>query len=232
MLGFVFSSGKVIAARKKNAGGGGITTPTFVAAGAGSETLSGGADLVPTYGTNIAGDLFVCAAVGYLSTVTTPSGWTLRAGPNTQNSANNYLYTRDARSSGGESGSVNFPVVDRGNARIYTFRNVATSSFIESLQTAFGANSVANPTITPTGAGRLGCLAWMGYSTGPASVTPGGTPSGGTWAEVAEYLGSTDIFYQELQTADLSGGGAISGGTTAAGGTNIMFCHGFALVGV
>ena len=210
-----------------------ITTPVFVAAGAYSEIATGGGNLQPTYpGSIAAGDMFVVAACSYLSSVTTPGGWTLQAGPNTQNSANNYVYTRDARASGSESGSVNFPVGDRGNARMYAFRSVATSSFIESQGTAFGANSVANPTVTPGASGRLGCIFAMGYSVTPASVDLSGTPSGGTWAEVAEALGSADIFYQQLQTADLSGGGAISGGNTTSTGTNIIFVHSLALVGV
>lgn len=218
--------------RAPTPGGGGITTPSFIAAGTGSEIASGGGNLTPAYGTNAAGDCFLAVGVAYASTITDPSGWTLVFGPDTfAGNQNNYLWYRNLRSSGGESGTVNFPLGDRGNARIYTFRNVATSSFIEAHATASSnTTAVTNPTITPAAAGRLGCLCYMGFSTA-GTIVPGGTPSGGTWAEVAEFVGSLDIFYHELQTADLSGGGAISGGDTTVGGTFQAFCHGFALVG-
>jgi len=210
---------------------GGLTVPTFVGAGAGSEIATGGGNLTPTYPGNSAGDLFLAVGVAYLSSISDPSGWTLQAGPATAfGNQNNYVWTRNTRSSGSESGSVSFPITDRGNARIYAFSGVAVAAFIEAFATASGTGTVSNPTITPAAAGRLACMCWMGYSTA-GTIAPGGSPSGGTWAEAAEYVGSSDIFYQELQTAAL-GAGAISGGDTTVGGANQAFCHGFALVGI
>lgn len=213
-------------------GGGPTTTPSFVGAGAGSMIASGGGNLLPTYPANVSGDLFLALSVAYLSATSTPAGWTQVAGPNTTASANLYMFTRDARATGSDSGTVAFPLGDRGNARIYGFRNCALASPVEAIATTSGAGTVTNPTVAPGGPKRLGVLGWLGYST-VGTIVPGGTPSGGTWAEVSEFVDiPTDIFFQELQTADLSGGGAISGGTTTFGGTSMAFCYGFALVGV
>lgn len=218
-------------------GGGGATAPTFVAAGAGAEVNGAPGDMTPSYPAGIAsGDLFVLVAVGYISGVTAPSGWSTVYGPNTAfGTQNSYVFAKDSRASGSESGTitVNADTGNRGNCRIYAFRHcygtTATDPF-EAHGTASGTGAVTNPTVTPTTTARLGVLCAMGYSTS-GSVTVGGTPSGGTWAEITEYDGPTDIFYQQLQTVDLSGGGAISGGTTTAAGTNQTFIHGFALIG-
>jgi len=208
----------------------------FVAAGAGAETTAGPANVTPAYpGSLAAGDFFVCVANGYLDDVTAATGWTeiYRGAGGNQNFM---VFARDTRASGSESGTVNFPIAssDRTAARIYAFRNcagtTATAPFEAAATAGVASGAVTNPTITPTGAGRLGVLTWGGYTT--ATVAPGGTPTGGTWVEpVAEYISSGPL-YLELQTADLSAGGAISGGTTTAGGSNQSFCHGFALIGV
>lgn len=222
---------------KPTSGGGGITAPTFVAAGTGSDVNGAPGDMSPTYPAGIAaGDFFLAVVVGYLSGHTAPSGWTTIYGPDTFSSQNSFVVAKNARASGSESGSVTFNVDagNRGNARIYAFRGCAgtgASDPFEAHATASGSGAVNNPTVTPTAAGRLGVLCAMGFSTG-ASVTVGGTPSGGTWVERAEYDGSVDIFFHELQTVDLTAGGAISGGTTTAAGSNQTFIHGFALIGV
>jgi len=214
--------------------GGLTTTPSFHAAGTLAEVASGGANLTPGLPTNSAGDLFLAVGVGYLASVTAPGGWTQQAGPDTSfGTQNSYIFTRDTRSSGGESSAPTFVNSDRGSVRIYSFSNVATSGFFEALTTATGSNTVNNPSVGSLSDHRLACLAWTGFSTaGSGPCAPGGTPSGGTWAEVAEALGSLDIFFHELQTADMTSGGTISGGTTVVSGANQAHCFGFALVGV
>jgi len=214
--------------------GGLTTTPSFHAAGTYAEIASGGGNLNPSLPTNSSGDLFLAVGVGYLSGITPPAGWTQQAGPATASSQNSYIWTRDTRSSGGESTAPAFAIDDRGGVRIYTFSNVATSAFFEALSTAtFGSGTRTNPSVGPLSDHRLACLAWAGFSTnGSGPCTPGGSPSGGTWTEVAEALGSLDIFFHELQTADMTAGGTISGGTTTVAGANQANGFGFALVGI
>lgn len=234
-VGFHGASQSCAAGSKKvTTAGGGLTTPTYVAAGTGAE--GNPIATSPTLPTNLAGDLFVAVGGAYISDWTAPAGWTQRSGPNTTSSQNSYVWTRDARSAGSESGTVAFTPGggSRNIIRIFSFRSVATSSFIESIVTASGASTVTNPTVTPGAASRLGVLAWVGFSTTApsAAVAVGTAATGGTWAEVNEFDGTNDIFYIEMQTADLTAGGAISGGTTTISGTNQAFCIGFALVGV
>ncbi len=56
------------------------TSPSWIAVGT-TGTNDGGV-VNPTYGTNAAGDLFLMMVGGRLTSVSTPSGWTLQGGPN------------------------------------------------------------------------------------------------------------------------------------------------------
>lgn len=213
---------------KPSGGGGGpSTTPSWIAAGAGENTAS---NPTPAYGTNESGDLFVLHVYCNTGSASTPSGWTLVQSA-TDGTVTNYVFTRDTRSTGSESGTVavtgtGFPI----QARIHTFRNVATSSFTESVTTATSATSTLNmPTVTASGNARLavaciGCNsdAGMGDATGE---------SGGDWAEVTAEFTSGLGAGAQTQTASLSGGGSVSGGSMTHGGTRAV-CVAFALVGV
>src|SRR6188768_2489238 len=102
----MFSTGAAmcVGAFKPSAGGGPSTTPSFIAAGTGDNAAG---DPAPTYGTNASGDTFVLhVLVASGSDTISVSGWTVVPGCPITNTWREYVFTRDTRSSGSESGSV------------------------------------------------------------------------------------------------------------------------------
>lgn len=213
-------------------GGGPTTSPTWIAVGTADTTGTAGA--TPAYGTNTAGDLFVMVVAGRLTACTTPAGWTLQAGPNDLSGRRCYIFTRDARSTGGESGTVSVTLTaDSQVATIHTFRNVATSAFVEDVSTggsAANGNGPIPPAITSAGAQRLAVFASGDGNQvgGPASISA----TGGTWTLRAELgTGTGNNCAYALYTCDLAAAGTITGGD----GGEVLDEHstcGFALVGV
>jgi hypothetical protein len=206
--------------------------PTFVAAGAGVNSTG---DLTLSYPDNAAGDLFIAQlnCAGGTSVPNTPSGWTLQ-----YSKANagivGYVYTRVARSTGGEAGTVTWSMPTDGAPKqgsIYSFRNVATSSFIES-ETDF-SNTLGvgqGPTITPAGSGRLACVFFASNYDAPLTDPITGN-TGGTWQfRFAQYSGIYALL--QLQTAELTANTTISGGSCSLGGGTFKVAGiAFALVG-
>ncbi len=214
------------------------TTPSWIASGTVSKAASG--NLTPAYGTNASGDLFMCQIASYNNQYSTPAGWTLHhvrsEGDGFGNTMRNYVFSRDARSTGSESGTVTFTNTGGatgGNAVIHTFRNVATSSFFEALAEVAnaGAGPLSCPTVTPTDVHRLAVMFLTASSFGGSLASATGE-SGGDWAEGQEDNDGTTSVTTHAQTAALSGGGAISGGTVACGSIFSVNAVAFALVGV
>jgi hypothetical protein len=220
------------------AGGGSATTPTFVAAGAGVDVATAGTLAVPYAGSLATGDLFVIQLFGRQKSTdpTTPAGWTLRYGPDTNSNASQWVYTCDARASGSESGTVSLTTgnANMWAARMYAFRNVATSSFLEAATTVNGSSGVCGgPSITTLGTHRL-LVACYGIDTNAAMAANVGA-TGGTWVEaVAEYAtGTGSNAAMQLQTLALASAGAVSGGSSNfGGGSDDSICRAFALIGV
>ena len=225
-LGFIFGAPQAV---RSSGGGGPTVSPSHIAVGAAGDTGA-----APAYGTNAAGDLFVMEVAGRMTSLTTPAGWTLRGGPNDQAGRQCYMLTRDARSTGGESGTV--AITAAGNsflATIHTYRNVATSSFVESVATSGSAsngNGPLPPTVISSGPHRL---AVFGCGDGnqisyPASITS----TGGTWtrrAHAGTGTGSNSSY--GIYDCDLVSAGTITGGDGGVG-IDEHSCIGFALVGV
>jgi hypothetical protein len=215
-----------------SAGGGGLTAPTYVANG-GMTPGSGSGTITPALPTNASGDLFVCVACDFAQGArpTLPAGWTSK-GTNTSGSFVIEIFTRDTRSSGSESGTINVSVNSTASrVAIYTFRGVATSSFIESTATVAGSAGTCNgPSITTSGTGRL-AVAW--YWADGTTAAPNSGSSGGTWTEASELFDGTNLL-QQLQTcATLGSGSTISGGSSAfTSGAFGAVCRAFALVGI
>lgn len=215
-------------------GGGGPTdTPFFATAGTGSNALG---DPTPDYPANTAGDLFVLQAyVQSGDTISTPSGWTAVPSTPVTNGGSNaqYLFTRDARATGSDSGTVT--VVTSGSnfcqARIYAFTDVEVSAFIEDVTSTTATDGTCpGPSVTAGGNARLGAL-FVTSNNGNAGMAACTGESGGDWTEaVAEHTSGIGPGIQ-MQTADLSSGGTISGGSASVNGTNSIGI-GFALVGV
>lgn len=231
--GVFAAGGTAQAARRKNAGAGGgpTTTPTWIAVGA-----SGDTGAAPAYGTNASGDLFVMCSAGRITAHTTPSGWTARGGGVEGASGRGvFLFTRDTRSTGSESGTVTISATGGSyTTTIHTFRNVATSSFVEDESTT---GSIANgsgplmPSITAGGNFRL-AVAFVGDGNQITYLDDISGESGGTWVlRATAQTGTGSNSSYGLYTADLASGGTISGG---AGAVTIDEHHvrGFALVGV
>ncbi len=203
--------------------------PTFAAAGTGANALG---DPTPSYPANVSGDLFVLHAYVETDTITPPAGWSTQASI-VNGAISHYVFTRDARATGSDSGTVT--VVTSGSnlciARIYGFRTVAVANFIESVTDTTATNGTCpGPTVAAGGVNRLGVFLVVsnGGVSGMASCTG---ESGGDWTEaVAEQTSGLGGGIQ-LQTASLSAGGTISGGSAAVNGTNAIGV-GFALVGV
>jgi hypothetical protein len=165
-------------------------------------------------------------------TVTTPSGWTLQAGPATQGTINAYWYTRDTRSTGSESGTVTVTnSASFSQAIIVAISGVATSSFSEGPGTNNGTTTtVGMPTVAATGNHRL-ALAAVFADAGLNGMSSATGESGGDWTEAAAEQSSGLGWAFQVQSADLASGGTISGGSQTVTGTTKWCAAGFALVG-
>lgn len=191
-------------------------TPSWIAVGTADTTGTSGA--TPAYGTNVAGDCFVMIIAGRITSVTTPTGWTLQAGPNDQGSRKCYIFTRDTRSTGGESGTVAVTLTAASKiATIHTFRDVATSSFVEDVTnggSASNGTTINGVDVTAGGNNRLAVLvAGTGDNHTIGSLTG---ETGGDWtsrATTGTTTGNNSSY--SLQTAALDSGGTISGGSVS-----------------
>jgi hypothetical protein len=211
-------------------GGGPSTAPSWIAAGTAGDTGT-----APAYGTNLAGDLFAMFSAGRLTAHNTPAGWTARGSTFGASGRGVWCATRDARSTGGESGTV--AITATGNSyttTIHTFRNVATSSFVEDESTGGRESNGVGPeppSITAGGNHRLAVfVSGDGNQALYADDISGET--GGTWvlrAQAGTGTGNNSAY--ALYTATLAGGGTISGGSGAVG-LDEHITRGFALVGV
>lgn len=213
------------------------TSPVWIAVGA-----SGDTGAAPAYGTNIAGDMFGMLVTGRMTSLTTPAGWTLQGGPNDQGGRRCYLLTRDARSTGGESGTVAITAAGASFlATIHTFRNVALASFVESVALG-GRNTNGNGPLPPPGNVSGGSitvtqahrLAVFGHGDGEQIALPASiVATGGTWTR--RYQEGTETGTNcsaGLYTFDFGGSvGTITGGDGGVT-TNEHSIVGFALVGI
>lgn len=227
MLALLGAPGMMLGRKPPTGGGGPTVTPSVRAADAGTNASS---NPTPAYPTNVAGDLFLMHVYCNTGAASVPSGWT-QIGTAADGVVTTYVFRRDARSTGSESGTV--AVTGTGSpiqARIYSIQDVATSSFVESVQTATSGTSTLNmPTVTAGGnARRAFCCIGCNSNAGMASATG---ESGGDWIEIAAELTSGLGAASHGQSAALSSGGAVSGGSMTHNGTRAVAVA-FALVGV
>ena len=212
------------------AAGGPTVAPSWIAVGTGDNRTT--ANPTPAYGTNVAGDLFIMQGLAQSGNLATPAGWTLitsvAVASNTE-----YAWYRTARSTGGESGTVSINSVSNtfSQAQIFTFRGVATSSFVEGAATSSNAGSTCpGPSVTCGGNARLAVLL-VSSNNGNAGMASSTGETGGDWAEAtAEWTSGLGPGIQ-LQTAAMLSGGTISGGSSNVNGTAACGI-GFALVGL
>ncbi|GEM_PF-3364000 len=205
---------------------------TYVAAGTASGTTG---NPTPAYPSGLQANDLILLQVTVRDTTTTPTiptGFSSLYGPDSTGTGRQWIYYRF--SNGGESGTI--PVTIGGGAckiaRMYSFRNVALSSFTEG--GGFGSGTdrwiYAQPVAT-TDAGRLAVsFVFVNDDNSVGSFTG---ESGGDWVEAAEYNSSagSDGAVQ-LQTATMAGGGTISGGSYRMGGRDPWGVRAFALIPV
>lgn len=201
-------------------------TPSWIAVGTGSNAFS---NPTPAYGTNASGDAFLMIVYCNGGSASAPSGWTQQAS-GTDGVITIYMFTRDTRSTGSESGTVT--VTGTGSpimATIHTFRNVATGTFVEGASSSSGGSPLNMPSVVTAGPSRLACAA-IGCNSN-AGISDATGESGGNWAKPTAEFTSGLGAAQALQTASMSSGGTISGGTTTTSGSRSVAAA-LALIGV
>ena len=199
---------------------------------------SGQMNLGPTYGSNAAGDLFLAEiwTRNNASALTYPQGWTLRAGPDTFGNSSVFWLSRDARSVGSETGGVIFQVsANSALSAIHTFRDVALTSFFESLSANGDGSNVGTvnaPTVNAgAGAGRL-AVAMGGAGEAVSGISSFTGATGGTWnLDYSSFtlVGNNGAMW--LETAALAASSSITGGSFAIAPDENYAQQGFALVG-
>ena len=217
---------------------GAIQPPAFATAGTGSNSTT---SPTPDYPANVSGQQFwmQVTTLGLTSAPSTPAGWSLIYGPDTTGTIRQYVYSRDARATGSDSGTVTVTIA-AGNstnmARIYAISGVTASvtsnGYAENETTTASTDGTCpGPTVAPKGYGRLAVAFVSVNDDSGMGVITGAT--GGTWGEaVAEHTSGLGAGMQ-LQIARLPNPAPISGGTATVGqaGRNVI-CRAFALVGL
>ena len=161
------------------------------------------------------------------------SGFTLLFGPDSSGTGRQWLYYKFA--TGSESGSLALTVAGSQLklGRMYTFRNVASSSFTE--DGGFGFDSSSSTTVlahsvTTTGPNRL-AVSFV-FDTLDGSIADFTGESGGDWTEATgEYKASDDGKGGiQLQTETMTSAGTISGGSSTLGHAASWGVRAFALI--
>jgi len=203
---------------------------TYVSAGTGAGAAgTSNNNPAPSYPTSLqAGDLILLQVVvsGISDSPTTPTGFTYLYGPDessgTGEDGRQWIYYRS--STGSESGTLTVSVSGSvsATARMYAFRNAATTSFTEDKTFAESSNDlISAPTIDATGPRRL-ALSFV-FDTNNIALDSFTGESGGDWAEVGEFQYDPSTYIDltlQLQTATLATGGTITGGSYNAGFNN------------
>ena len=220
-------AGEAAAFNPSTSGGGPTTTPSWIAAGTGSNANS---NPTPAYGTNASGDLFLMLVYCNAGSSSAPTGWTQQHTA-TDGVVTINVYTRNTRSTGSESGTVSVTASGGSpiQAVIHTFRNVATSSFVEGTSTATGGSPLSMPSVVCGGNARL-AVAAMGCNSN-AGISDSTGESGGDWAKATAEFTSGVGAACCIQIASMSSGGTISGGSSTTSGSRTV-CAAFALIGV
>jgi hypothetical protein len=206
--------------RAKSTAGGYIQV-TYQVAGTGSGTTG---NPTPAYPSGlVANDLILLQVTvrDTSNTPSTPTGFTPLYSAESSTVARQWIYYKF--STGSESGTITITIGGTSCkvARMYSFRNVALSSFTEGGGFGYSASSttMSAQSVTTTGINELDVsFNFVTYNTAVASFTG---ETGGDWIEaVAEFTttaGSRGCV--QLQTATMASAGTISGGTLSLGST-------------
>lgn len=204
---------------------------TYVSAGTGSGTTG---NPTPAYPAGLQANDLVLLQVTVRDTTTTPTtptGFTLLYGSDSTGTGRQWVYYKF--SDGTESGTITITIGSTvcKAARLYAFRNVATSSFIEGggFGTGTGA-TISAQSVTTTDVQRLAVsFVFVNDNNVVASFTG---ETGGDWTEaVAEFrtsAGSDGCL--QLQTATMASAGTISGGSYTMSAADPWGVRAFALI--
>ena len=206
------------------------TQVTFQAAGGGSGTTG---NPTPSYPSGLQSDDLILLQVTVRDTAntpTTPNGFTLLYGPDSTGTGRQWIYYKFA--TGSESGTITVTIGGSSCkiARMYSFRNVALSSFTEGGGFGSGSSSTLYAqSVTTTDTKRLAVsFVFINDNNAVGSFTG---ETGGNWGEaVSEYTTSagSDGCVQ-LQTATMASAGTISGGSYSMSASDPWGVMAFAL---
>lgn len=207
--------------RKSSAGPPVPVTPSYVSTGTSDATTNTGVDLVPGIPPgSVADDLMIIQLSirdNAAASVVTPAGWTIFSAD--IGDGDFPLWTFGKVHSGSETPpSIDWNATDGSavaQAFIHAFRNVSSvpTPLEGSNETAGSGSTISLASSATTGTLRLACnfIAHSGNLTVPEATGE----TGGDWIKITEALtglgGDNTIC---LHTADMSGGGTISGGTS------------------
>jgi hypothetical protein len=148
------------------------------------------------------------------NTPTTPDGFTLLYGPDSTGTGRQWIYYKFA--TGTESGTITITIggTNCKMARMYAFRNVATSDFYEGegFRTGTG-NTIYAQSVTTAGSDRLAVSFVFVNDNNDVGSFSGET--GGDWTEATSEFttGEGSDGCVQLQTATMPSAGTISGGS-------------------
>jgi flagellin-like protein len=213
-----------------------IPQVTFVSTGTADASEGSSNNPTPSYPTGLQLNDLIILQVSVQSTSdtpTTPTDFTLLFGPDSNGNDRQWIYYKF--STGSESGILTVSVSGYSTAiaQMYSFRNVAVSSFTEGGSFSSGTdNTVESRTVTTTGSGRLAVsLIFVDNNVAVSDFTG---ENGGNWVEVVngefQFNGNNDGTL-DLQIATMATAGTITNsGVATIGGYDNWGVRAFALI--
>jgi flagellin-like protein len=207
---------------------------TYISSGSGAGSTNG--NPTPSYPSGLQANALILLQITVRGdstpTITPPSGFTLLRGPDASGGSG---YSGDERvtqwiyykfSTGSETGTGTVTIsgtnYDRA-ARMYAFRNVALTDFVEGAGSRNGDDDVVlAQSVTTTGTNRLAVTFVSLNNNDIQNVVSFSGASGGTWTEaVSQYdFNGDDDMTMQLQTATMASAGTIQNGSYDTGNTD------------
>ena len=203
---------------------------TFQSVGTGSGTTG---NPIPNYPSGLQTNDLILLQVTVRDTnniPTTPTGFTLLYGPDSTGTGRQWVYYKFA--TGSESGTITITIGGSSSkiARMYSFRNVALSSFTEGGDFGSGTQStIYAQSVTTTDANRLAVSFVFVNDNNAVDSFTGET--GGDWTEAVPEFTTTagSDGAVQLQTATMASAGTISGGSYSMSNNDRWGVRAFAL---
>ena len=206
---------------------------TFQAAGTGAASITNPA---PGYPSNLVSGYLILLQVlvwDLTTTPTTPTGFTLLYGPDQDGTPEGRQFIYYKFSDGTESGTLTITIgaTTGSYARMYSFSNVALSSFTEGGGLGAGSDaSIEAVAVTTTDVERL-AVSLVAVTDNNTGIDAFAGETGGDWTEaVAEFTSGTgNDGALQLQIATMASAGTISGGSDTMQAADGWIVRAFAL---